>query len=124
MLDDLLIASTTGRPYEIFGTNCPSIISRWKISAPAASIVLISSPNFEKSLANNDGSTLFISIPLFSGFNFFKYLFIAVISCLCELTRRCRSFHGTLRFIDMQTFPELAAVARSEERRVGNERRA
>src|SRR5690625_3958541 len=110
MLDDLLIASTTGRPYEIFGTNWPSIISRWKISAPASSIVLISSPNLEKSLANNDGSTLFMSIPLFSGFNFFKYFLITVIPRLRQFAGCHRIFHSALRFIDMQAFPEFATV--------------
>src|SRR5699024_6581773 len=111
MLDDLLIASTTGRPYEIFGTNWPSIISRWKISAPASSMVIISSPNLEKSLANNDKTTLFTSIPPVAGLNFLINLSITVISRLCEFTRRHRILHGTLRFIDVQAFPELAPVA-------------
>src|ERR1700744_6036527 len=46
----------TSGPYEMLGTKCPSITSRWIQSAPAASTARTSSPSFEKSEARIDGA--------------------------------------------------------------------
>ena len=48
----------TGAPKEIFGTNFPSITSKWMIGAPAAATIAISFPNVEKSADNTDKKNL------------------------------------------------------------------
>src|SRR5580658_8573710 len=47
--------SVTGGPSVRFGTKCPSMISTWSVSMPAASTVLICSPRRAKSAARIDG---------------------------------------------------------------------
>src|SRR3954454_12711837 len=50
------IALMTSGPYEMLGTKCPSITSRWIQSAPAASTARTSSPSLEKSDARIEGA--------------------------------------------------------------------
>ncbi len=57
-------ALTTGAPNVMFGTNIPSITSRWAQSAPDLSTRAISSPNLEKSADSMDGDTFVIGPPL------------------------------------------------------------
>ena len=56
----LLTALMTGGPNVMFGTNIPSITSRWIQSAPALSVLAISSPSLEKSADRMEGDTLVI----------------------------------------------------------------
>jgi hypothetical protein len=44
-----------GNPKEMFGTNLPSMTSRWRKSTPAASAFEISSPRWSKSAVKIDG---------------------------------------------------------------------
>src|SRR4051794_8059668 len=46
----------TSGPYEMLGTKCPSMTSRWIQSAPAASTARTSSPSLEKSEARIEGA--------------------------------------------------------------------
>src|SRR3954465_5570987 len=50
------IALMTSGPYEMLGTKCPSMTSRWIQSAPAASTARTSSPSLEKSEARIEGA--------------------------------------------------------------------
>ena len=57
-----LTALITGGPNVILGTNIPSITSRWIQSAPALSVLAISSPSLEKSADRIEGDTLVIGV--------------------------------------------------------------
>lgn len=46
----------------MLGTNIPSITSRWIQSAPALSVLAISSPSLEKSADRIEGDTLVIGV--------------------------------------------------------------
>ena len=54
----------TQGPNDIFGTNIPSITSRWSHSAPAASALFASSPSLEKSQARTEGEIFIIRFHL------------------------------------------------------------
>ena len=56
-----LIDLITGIPKDMLGTNNPSITSTWMYSAPASSIILISSPNLAKSADRIEGDKIFIA---------------------------------------------------------------
>jgi len=58
MSECFLMALMTGAPKVMFGTNMPSMTSRWAQSAPAESILRSSSPSLEKSADSIDGATL------------------------------------------------------------------
>ena len=60
MSEHFLMAFITGAPKVMFGTNIPSITSRWAQSAPAFSTRTSSSPSLEKSAESMDGDTLVI----------------------------------------------------------------
>lgn len=57
-----LTALITGGPNVMLGTNIPSITSRWIQSAPALSVLAISSPSLEKSADRIEGDTLVIGV--------------------------------------------------------------
>lgn len=57
-----LTALITGGPNVMLGTNLPSITSRWIQSAPALSVLAISSPSLEKSADRIEGDTLVIRV--------------------------------------------------------------
>src|SRR6266542_5634511 len=56
------IILTISGPKEMLSTKCPSMISQWMQSAPAASTRWISSLSREKSEARMDGATMILCI--------------------------------------------------------------
>ena len=72
-----LTALITGGPNVIFGTNMPSITSRWTQSAPEYSTRATSSPSLEKSAERIDGDTRVMPALLPCGFKGFPSLKVA-----------------------------------------------